>query len=248
MRDVKSKPDRIGLWFYQLMATLSNDTQFMLHTKLWEADPSVKVSVPVHTVVKDWCDVVNRHGELQPNPDTVLCYDSYYNTKQSSQVCRNAGVKFLASAKANNFNDLVAHVGPKVNAKGEWAGIYNSQTDDMFVHKWDKDDNVGKKFVYANAFTKRRRTRAFLHLVPGYDFYKLVFAACDKYNRNLHDRKWPYRCGGRNRSGDKGHHHKFSLACILQNTFNAHNSLNGIEYSGTSFRAQCLELADALYA
>ena len=247
VRAIKSKPDRIGLWFYQLMATLSNDTQFLLHTKLWESDPSLKISVPVHRVVKDWCDVVARHGEKAANPNSILCYDSYYNTNQSAQVCRDAGIMFLASAKSNNFNNLVAHVAPKVNAKGEWSGIYNNESGEMFIHKWDKDDNVGKKFVYTNCFEERRKSRAFAHLVPAYDFYKMSFSACDKFNRNLHHRKWPFRYGGGGRMGDLGHHHKFSLACILQNTFNAHNSLHNIQYSGANFREQCLSLADALY-
>ena len=73
-----------------------NDTQFLL---LWESDPSLKISVPVHRVVKDWCDVVARHGEKAANPNSILCYDSYYNTNQSAQVCRDAGIMFLASAK-----------------------------------------------------------------------------------------------------------------------------------------------------
>ena len=120
VRAIKSKPDRMGLWFYQLMATLSNDTQFLLHTKLWESDPSLKISVP-------------------------------------------------------------------------------------------------------------------------------SFSACDKFNRNLHNCRWPFRFGGGGRMGDLGHHHKFSLACILQNTFNARNCLHKIEYSGANFREQCLSLADALY-
>lgn len=247
VRDIKSKPDRIGLWFYQLMATLPNDTQFMLHTKLWEAEPSIKVSMPVHRVVKEWCDVVKRHGERDANPDSILCYDSYYNTNQSAQVCRDAGVMFLASAKSNNFNNLVSYVAPKVKAKGEWAGIFSRTRDELFIHKWDKDDNVGKKFVYTNCITKTRRSRSYMHVVPGYDFYKISFSACDKFNRNLHDRKWPYRYGGGGRMGDSGHHHKFALACILQNTFNAHDSLTKNGHCSTNFKKQCLLLADELY-
>ena len=60
-----------------------------------------------------------------------------------------------------------------------------------------------------------------------------MFNACDRYNRMLHDRKWPHKNGGRNIPGDEGHHHNFAMSFILQNAFNAYieiNSINSVEY------------------
>ena len=75
-----------------------------------------------------------------------------------------------------------------------------------------------------------------------------MFSTCDKFNRALHDRKWPHRAGGRDTMADVGTQDSFAFACILQNTFNAYRSLNGVNITDYSFKVYCLELADSLFA
>jgi hypothetical protein len=114
--------------------------------------------------------------------------------------------------------------------------------------KWDKDDRIGKKYCYSNAFRKARRTRTNSRVVPGYDLYKMSFSACDTFNRNLHDKKWPHRCGGHGTHGDEGHQNKFAMAVILQNTFNVFKALaNDDERSGLRFNSLCKQLSIELY-
>ena len=72
-----------------------------------------------------------------------------------------------------------------------------------------------------------------------------MFNGCDVYNRSLHDRKWPHRCGGRKCSGQDGHGHKFAIACIVQNTFNAYHSINNLE--SRSFKDNCIKLSNDLF-
>ena len=82
-------------------------------------------------------------------------------------------------------------------------------------------------FKMSNAF-KRSPGKLTKGIVPVYDHYKSMFNACDRFNRMLHDRKWPHKNGGRDIPRDVGHHHNFAMSCILQNTFNAYIEKNGI--------------------
>ena len=84
VRDVKSKPDRIGLWYYELMLTLDNELPFLVHIKLWSVDTGTRQSQPVFRVVEDWCRVLTRIG----SPSTILIFDSYYTTEASIQVMK----------------------------------------------------------------------------------------------------------------------------------------------------------------
>jgi len=75
----------------------------------------------------------------------------------------------------------------------------------------------------------------------------MTFAACDVFNRQLHDRKWPHRRGSGQRTGDEGHHDKFAMRCLLQNTFNAYNLNADPNRAGMCFKLKCFALANELY-
>ena len=174
--------------------------------------------------------------------------DSYYMTKASVQVADDAGVLFVGSCKQGNFNDLVELVQYEVKAKGDWSGVYGKSRDHIFLYNWDRDDNIGKKYCYNNAFRKLEvSTRGNDGIIPGYDLYKKSFNACDKFNRKLHDRKFPHRCGGKSKGFGDGHQHKFAMAIILQNTINLFCDVNNIKPQSMSFQAHVLSLSDELY-
>lgn len=74
-----------------------------------------------------------------------------------------------------------------------------------------------------------------------------MFNACDKFNRALHDRKWPHKHGGRNKPGDNGLQHNFAFSCVLQNTFNAYEAINEKGDSLGNYSDNCLELSIELF-
>lgn len=128
-----------------------------------------------------------------------------------------------------------------------WAGYYNVDTNYMFIHKYEKNEDLGRKFCCTNAFRKSFRVRNFDGIIPVYDLYKLTFAACDTFNRQLHDRKWPHRRGSGKRTGDDGHHDKFAMGCILQSTFNAYKLKADPDRGNMCFKLKCFALANVLY-
>jgi len=95
-------------------------------------------------------------------------------------------------------------------------------------------------------------------------FYKFAFDACDRFNRNLHDRSWPHARSGRGTRGDFLNQHDFAMAVLLQNVFALFDELNesydnsvvSWKFDGTdtvdpervgSFCNKCLRLADELF-
>lgn len=250
IRAIPSKPDRIGLWFYELCATLPNGKPFIVHTDLWQAAKEYNLSVPVHHIVKKWARVVNRHnGTLgPPSPHTILVFDSYYCTKSVRQILNEAKVKFICSAKSDTFGALTDMTRAGVERPGDWKGVYCPESKELFIHKWDRQASIGKKYLLTNAFERSATTRhALKHVTPGYDLYKLTFNTCDHFNRALHDRKWPHRCGGRTRPGDSGHHDKFAMSATVQNTINAFQNVSPHPDEPETFMMMCIRLADELF-
>ena len=177
---------------------------------------------------------------------TILTFDSYYLCLTGRAQLLEKKIPFVASVTKERFGRLVDKVKEKVGKPGQFAGIFRPESSETFMYMWDSDKAVGKKFALSNAF-KRSPGKLAKGSVPVYDHYKSMFNACDRYNRMLHDRKWPHKNGGRNIPGDEGHHHNFAMSCILQNTFNAYieiNSINPVEYE---FKKYCVILSDKLF-
>ena len=61
VRDIKSKPDRIGLWFYQLMATLEGGAQFLIHMRLWRGLEHIVPAYDMYKKCFSACDQFNRN-------------------------------------------------------------------------------------------------------------------------------------------------------------------------------------------
>lgn len=73
-RLVITKPDRIGLWFYEFCGHLDNDLPYMLYLKMHN---SIEGPVTVNSIVQDWCNIITTiNGPTHSH--TYLAFDSYY--------------------------------------------------------------------------------------------------------------------------------------------------------------------------
>jgi hypothetical protein len=249
IRLVPSKPDRIGLWFFEACCTLTNGLPYLIHGRLCDANPATNRSIPVHHVVKQWADIsIENRPKLETCGPVVVC-DSYYMTTESRKYMNDASVPFIAAVNTawhTNLMDNMQVKGQHVLKPGDSAAIYSEETHELFVHHWDCDMRVGRKYVLSNAFELKMSSRKLSGVVPAYDYYKLMFNSCDIFNRALHDRKFPFRSGGRGVSGENGHCHKFIMACLLQNVINLHRSTLREDEPKRSFKSMCVELSDDL--
>lgn len=242
IRLVLSKPDRVGLWFYELAMPLSNGRSYMLYIRLHSANKAVGESIPCSEVVKSWANVVQRLGD----PNTLIVFDSYYLDATGRRYLVENNVKFVAAVTKERFANIFDKLKDKVERPGDWAGIHNPITRESAVYYWDKDENISKKLVISNALTKTT-SRNCNENIPIYDIYQVTFKSCDIFNKSLHDRTWPHRHGGHSRCGDSGLQHNFALSCILQNVFNCYLDYHKIDPKTRNFVDMCIELSDAIY-
>jgi hypothetical protein len=245
-RLVPTKPDRIGLWFYELCVPLrfSDGTKksFLIWAKLHHSDRILAQHVPVSSIVESWVNVTKSVGYK----DTVLVMDSYYLDKVGKAILAGSGVKYIAAITKNRFSQVYNYLSKKINRPGEWSAINNPETFESALYYWSYEKNVGKKLVYTNAF---QITTEFPEepQVPIFDHYKKSFSTCDTFNRALHDRTWPHKKGGRGVSGAPGKIHDFMLSVILQNTINVYLYTRKRFPEEYNFKHFCEVLSNDLY-
>ena len=149
----------------------------------------------------------------------------------------------------------------------KYAAMFNTITGDCFVVHHDRQKGVGIKLNYSHGMIRSVLKIDILAMkdhIPCYFFYKFAFDACDRFNRNLHDKSWPHARGGKGTRGDFLNQHDFAMAVLLQNIFSIYNELNEKideskvewKYDGKdevdpgrvqSFCDKCLRLADELF-
>lgn len=261
VRLVVSKPDRVGLWFYELCGELQSGLPFLLHVFLHHNQEG---TITVDSVVKRWIDVMKTVGKTRvpdnelPNPKCILAADSYYLTnsvKTLMEKSANQQIKFTFSVNKDRMKPEVRMVHPanREDKPGEFAGITNETTSETFVYHYDTQKGVGIKYNYARGFlrvTEKQKVKEknAAKVVPVYEYYKQLFELCDKFNRNLHDCTFPHKRGGRGRVGEFGRQNDFMLAVILQNTRNVYATLKKLNPSLTNFSLFCDELSIQIFA
>lgn len=183
------------------------------------------------------------------NDGATLIFDSYYTTNVSRVWWNQNNVQYIGSVCTIRFSSLMDNMklyGDRVRKPGEKTGIYNNRTGEIFVHQWDIDDRIGRKYVLSNDFEQCTGTTENSAVLPAYDHYKIRFNECDLFNLKLKDKQLCHKSGGRSKSGCEGHIHKFFMDCVLQNTFNLHQFLKLSNESSPSFQTLCLELISQL--
>ena len=83
--------------------------------------------------------------------------------------------------------------------------------------------------------------------VPGYDLYKFLFNACDRYNQQMHGKMWPFRHGGNSRMGAEGKEGDFALSVIVLNTFDMYFEARGLPRENFDFKNLCIVLSDQIW-
>ncbi|KAJ1420985.1 hypothetical protein B484DRAFT_433396 [Ochromonadaceae sp. CCMP2298] len=208
---VSSKPDSVGLWFYELCAQDRHDRVFLLDTKL-QRKHSPAETITMMSVVARWGQIIMDRGR----PQTILAFDSHSMCKDSRIWLdqHKDRLRYTASVTFKPFKEHVRKVealylagpagngvgGDEVRKPGDWVGMFNPNTSEIFIYAWDEIKAIGHKYNLGNCMVKRARVNThdneLRHIKGAYDIYKYCFNLCDVYNRALHDRKWPFKRGG----------------------------------------------------
>lgn len=249
VRLVVSKPDKIGLWFYELCVKLKNDKSFMLWFQLQTNKDNEPITV--NSIVTKWRNILKSFPNWQ---NTMLVFDNYYLGAESRADNLAEGIMFSASMNPQRFGPEVKMIhddgGVLGDKEGEHKTMWNEVTKELLTYHFDRQKGVGKKYNLSRGFsrsTDKYKIAEHKDDIPGYDYYKHSFEPCDNFNRGLHDKTWPHKRGGNGYDGDSGCAHDFIMACILQNTFNATSDINKTDGDSVSFEDKCAQLSDELF-
>ena len=248
IRMVLTKPDKVGHWFYELCIKLSNGLSFLLHFRAHLSDPNRNISIKTSEIVEQWTTIATTLGGENANPDAITTADSYYFDTTGRNICNDKKKKFVVGLQKNRFVSICDHLSGLVHAKKEVAAAYNEKTNEILVKYWDPE-HPQPKFVLSNAFkltkiTEKTKQKSRDVTIPVYSEYAEMFNLCDRFNRNLHERTWPHKTGGKSRKGEHGQYHNFALSAILQNIFNLYHDVNGEDHTIPSFKDFFCNLAD----
>ena len=245
VRLVISKPGKVGHWFYQLCAKSKFGNVFCLYIKLH--DNSTGEAITVDKIVGDWNSIIRRIGESlivgeRVNDKTYLVHDSYYFAADSKKILFDSNTNFMSSCKQDRvkteyatLEDLWKKLPANITKEladlpvDKYAAMYNPNTGDCFIVHHDRQKGVGIKINYSHGMIRSTRKADIDQLknhIPCYFFYKFAFDACDRFNRNLHDKSWPHARGGHGTKGDFLNQHDFVMAMLLQNVFALFDELN----------------------
>ena len=213
----------------------------MLASRTHSADTEVGEKIPTSEIMAEWGKIIKDKG-----PNTIIVADSYYLDNPGRDMLVKNDIQFICAINIDRFAALKAVVAPLVTKPGEMAAIFNEELQEVFVHVWDQDVNVGKKYVLSNAFRMEKKRKPKCSR-PVWDEYKVSFGLADHFNRELHDCTWPHRHGGGITFGERTSIHDFWFSCILKNTQNVYFDLYPKFMQTYDFQEFCLELADEIY-
>jgi hypothetical protein len=248
---VISKPDRVGIWFYELAVRLPDNHGYLINIRVNDFNDLEGIHNPVHDVVQEWINALQEDVPFRPlDANLVLVFDNYYMSNATRNLVLGRNQKICASCKVNTFNDLSAVVAVEVANPGEHYALCNPNSGEIFVGVWDPDERIGKKFCLTNAYdwvvAPAPNNLSYLkEMIPGYDLYKTIFNLVDRVNYYIGNTKFPHKSGGKNHPGRKGHEHKFAMMCIMKNIQSAMNVLRPEEYPTLS--SLCNHLSIELY-
>ncbi len=137
-----------------------------------------------------------RHLPLDRGVFSCLTYDSYYGTVEALQYFRKLQQPFIWAINTQRFGPIVSLITDQVRQSGQMAFAiretdFAKQRLELMSCFWSKDSKKGKRFTITNHLKKvdHKRRKGYM----GFMEYEETFAACDKYNRRLHDKSWPCR-------------------------------------------------------
>ena len=156
------KPDRVGLWVYELCVKLNNKASYMLDLWLHDAIGNLGEFIPVSKVVRHWGKVVHSFNTAR-KADTIFVFDSYYMDDAAREGLAAKKIKFIGAVNPQRFPTLTRVVREGVNLQGMWKGLWNERRKELIVYSYTKD---GKQYTALSNAYRRLATKSDTKSVP----------------------------------------------------------------------------------
>ena len=178
---VYMKPDRVGLWIYELCVKLSNDLPYVLDLWLHDSVDTIGETTPVSDVVAHWGRSIHSFN-VGRMPNTVLVFDSYYLDEAGRQELQAKNIKFIGAVNPQRFPLLTSLIRQGVYARGQWKGLWNEKKKELIVHVWRKDD---KRYTTLSSAYARTASKGEYKRIPVASDNAKMFQACDSIINRL---------------------------------------------------------------
>ncbi len=201
VRSVPDKPDRIGMWLYELCVRMEDGGSYLIRMRWYDASSKLGTSVPVLEVVEDWVNIILNDDDA----NTLLVFDNYYYSQGVRNLLVEKEVLHIAACKDTSFRDMITVMEPRVQPVGSYAIAWKEDTSEIFVAHHHADARLGLRYCGGTAYQKVNNKAPIKqrYIIPGSDLYNVAFDVCDKFNTNINKHKYPHKGGGRGRMGDE---------------------------------------------
>lgn len=244
VRLVLSKPDKLGLWFYELCSNTEYDEPYILDFKLASSEKELGMGESVADIVERWVNVIQR---CQPSQVPILGFDTYYFSKASRDVLVANDIPYAGSVSAGKVQPLVKKLEHHVNQSGRWAALYNEDTEELFVMNWPKGESEKRRQLIVKFLEHDKHHGMNDRYIPGWRLYNDIYSTCDRFNRQIEDRVWPLKHGGHGLEGEQGRQDDFALVCANSNIYTAYGAINKFRLERASYKDFWIQASDDLY-
>ena len=187
-KTVLSKPESRGHWTTQIVAMLQ-DVELPFCFGLYPFDSTVNLGETTEmSEIWDWA-----LGLIPALGGPCIVADSYYLTRAQLGILLTRGARFTCSITPKSFKEYHDLLKEDVKEVGSTAVAYKPSENLMVTMHWDRDSKVGKKMVITNSLKLSRSSTPEVGLQTAYWLYRDRFSYCDRFNRCLHNYKYPFR-------------------------------------------------------
>jgi len=239
IRQVLTKPDKIGHWISELCVLLAQDIPFCTGVYPLTSCKAAGEKTSVLTLI-EWA--ARKMHRLPAGKNPTLVADSYYLDTAGKKHLNDTKIPYICSVNPVRFRSQCDVLKREVGGShGKWAAIQNSGTGELAVHVMDP--TVGAKYVFTNCFKEQTRKKLRAHQIPVWGEYRYAFSACDKLNLQMAGHYWPFRRMTWSHSIDS-----FVFTVLLFNTYNLYRFANDEDTSIIGTKDAMIDLSFSLYA
>ena len=165
--------------------------------------------------------------------------DSYYLTRDGAKWLHENKVMYVGSIKKNRVFSLCSVLEPHLVKSGTSKIAYNRSTGESLTYVWSENPKLGKKNVHSNGYKLLKKPKKDTSFAT-YDDYKAGFGGCDRFNKLLANKNWPYVV-----KSDRQASSNYIFSCLVLNAYFLFLDINqeNPENFNMTYSSFCADLA-----
>lgn len=131
IRKCPNKPDKIGLWVYELTGRLANGKPFLIYLRVHDAVKAMDEHIPCKEIMEEWATIIATSSTPL---STILVADSYYLDNGGRDILQRLKVPYICGVQASRFQNPAHFLRSRVRKPGHWEAVWNKEKEEIFVH------------------------------------------------------------------------------------------------------------------